>query len=80
MNLFSSNQNLPALPKELSIKRYTGDGNEAQYFGGSGGSILPWEGKLPPALARKVGAVLIVAGVLEITRILLTVALLAFSS
>ena len=80
MNLFSSNQNLPALPKELSIKRYTGDGNEAQYFGGSGGSILPWEGKLPPVLARKVGAVLIVAGVLEVTRILLTVAFLAFSS
>lgn len=80
MSLFSSNQNMPALPKELSIKRYTGDGNEAQYFGGSGGSLLPWQGKLPPALARKAGAVLIVAGALEIARILLTVAFLAFSS
>lgn len=80
MALFSSNQNMPALPKELSIKRYTGDGNDAQYFGGSGGSILPWEGKLPPVLARKAGAVLIVAGALELARILLTVAFLAFSS
>lgn len=80
MTLFSSNQNMPALPKELSIKRYTGDGNESQYFGGSGGSLLPWNGSMPPALARKVGAVLIVAGVLEVTRILLTVAFLAFTS
>lgn len=80
MNLFSSNQNMPALPKELSIKRYMGDGNEAQYFGGSGGSLLPWEGSLPPALARKIGAVLIVAGALEIARIFLTVAFLAFTS
>ena len=80
MSLFSSNQNMPALPKELSIKRYTGDGNEAQYFGGSGGSLLPWEGSLPPAAVRKVGGLLAKAGAIALAGLVLFAAFAAFSS
>lgn len=63
----SSNQGMPALPKELSRKRYLGDGVFS----------LPFYG-LPPAWVLKGGAVLIVAGGIEIARIILTVAWSAF--
>ncbi len=61
----SSNQGIPALPKELSSKRYLGDG---LFFG------------LPPAWVQKFGAVVTVAGIIEVTRILLTLAWSAFTS
>ena len=77
--LFSSKQCTPALPKEQSIKYYTGPGNIEQFEGGYG-SVLKWEGKMPPAPLRKAGAVLTVAGVIEITRIIITTALAALST
>ena len=80
LKLFSSDQNLPALPKEQSIKRYTGEGNINQYEPSYYGSVLPWEGKLPPRLARKVGVVVVVAGTIEIIRLLLTIAISAYST
>ena len=74
IKLSSSNQDLPALPKELSIKRYQGEGNETQF--NFVGAVNPlWEGNMPPAIIRKIGAVLVVAGAIEVTRILLTVAI-----
>ena len=73
IKLSSSDQNLPALPKELSIKRYQGEGNETQ-FNYVGAANPLWEGNMPPAIIRKIGAVITVAGVIEVTRILLTVA------
>ena len=78
LKLFSSDQNLPALPKEQSIKRYQGEGNINQCGPNYDGSILRWEGTMPPKLVRKVGAVLTVAGAIEITRIIITIALTAF--
>ena len=78
--LFSSKQCTPALPKEKSIKRYTGPGNEEQYVGGYYGSILRWQGKMPPKLVGKIGAVIIVAGTIEIIRILVIIAISAFST
>jgi len=54
----SSNQGLPALPKELSEKRY----QRSDLMG------------LPPELIRKAGAVVTVAGVIELVRIVATVA------
>ena len=80
MKLFSSDQNLPALPKEQSILRYTGPGNETQFRTHYQGSILRWEGSLPPAPIRKIAAVLTVAGAIEIVRILWTIALGALTS
>lgn len=80
LKLFSSDQNLPALPKEQSIKRYTGEGNINQYEPSYYGSILPWEGKMPPKLVRQVGTVVTVAGTIEIVRLLLTIAWAAFST
>ncbi len=79
LKLSSSNQDLPALPKELSIKRYQGVGNEAQFS--FVGAVNPlWEGNMPPAIIRKVGAVATVAGVIEVTRIVLAVALGAITA
>lgn len=75
--LFSSEQNMPALPKELSIKRYTGPGNENQW-NPTGPST--WRNGQPPEIARKAGAVLTVAGVIELVRIVATVALEAFGT
>lgn len=81
LKLFSSDQNMPALPKELSIKRYQGEGNENQYLYAGGGRINPlWSGSQPPELARKVGAIATVAGAIEIGRIVLTVAWQAITS
>ncbi len=77
VGLFSSEQNMPALPKELSIKRYTGPGNENQYYP-SGPST--WDNGQPPAIARKAGAVLAVAGAMELVRIVATVAFEAFGT
>lgn len=68
LNLSPSDQGLPALPKELSVKRYYGEGLKNQYFPG-----LPFSG-LPPEWLQKAGAVLIVAGCLELGRIFLTLA------
>ena len=76
LKLSSSDQDLPALPKELSIKRYQGEGNENQYYYGN----PLWEGNMPPAIIRKIGAVIIVAGVIEVTRIILTIALGAITA
>ena len=69
--LSSSNQGLPALPKELSLKRYQGEGNWSQYYGGS---------SLPPEPIRRIGAVLVVAGGIEVIRILVTIAWAAFQT
>ncbi|MEA5465993.1 phycobilisome rod-core linker polypeptide [Leptothoe sp. PORK10 BA2] len=79
MKLSSSDQDLPALPKELSIKRYQGEGNETQ-FDYIGAANPLWEGNMPPAIVRKIGAVITVAGVIEVTRILFTIALGAFTA
>ena len=72
--LFSSSQGLPALPELASNKRYNGPGREAQKYGYTGGSTYAWDGSRPPALLRKIGAVLVVAGVIEVTRVVLTIA------
>ncbi|MEM7796847.1 MAG: phycobilisome rod-core linker polypeptide [Cyanobacteria bacterium P01_C01_bin.118] len=73
IKLSSSDQDLPALPKELSIKRYQGPGNEAQWnYIGSVNKY--WKGDKPPALLRKIGAVITVAGVIELTRLFVTIA------
>ena len=80
LKLFSSAQNHPAFPKEQSIKLYTGPGNISQYEARYHGSVLPWEGKMPPRLVRQVGAVVTVAGTIEIIRILLMIAISAFST
>ena len=78
LKLFSSDQNLPALPKEQSIKLYQGEGNINQFGPNYYGSTLRWQGTMPPELVRKVGAVLTVAGAIEITRIIIIIALAAF--
>lgn len=79
IKLSSSDQDLPALPKELSIKRYQGIGNEIQFYGC--GAINPlWDGNMPPAIIQKVGAVLTVAGVIEVTRLFLTIAVGALTA
>ncbi|MEM6253073.1 MAG: phycobilisome rod-core linker polypeptide [Cyanobacteria bacterium P01_D01_bin.156] len=78
IKLFSSNQNMPALPKELSIKRYQGEGNETQYYFWGATNPL-WEGNMPPAIIRKIGAVATVAGAIEVSRIVLTVAVQAIT-
>ena len=70
----SSAQGLPALPKESSIKRYQGEGLVNQY------TPMPYIVDNTPDWAKKVGAIITVAGVIEITRIILTLALGAFSS
>ncbi|WP_246564320.1 phycobilisome rod-core linker polypeptide [Leptothoe spongobia] len=76
--LFSSDQNMPALPKELSIKRYQGEGNENQFK--NIGAINPlWEGNMPPAIIRKIGAVATVAGAIEVGRVVLTLAMQAIT-
>ncbi len=80
LKLFSSDQNLPALPKEQSIKRYTGEGNVSQYEELYYGSILRWKNRRPPYLVRQIGSVITVAGTIEIVRLLLTVAISAFST
>lgn len=73
LKLSPSDQDLPALPKELSIKRYQGEGNETQF--NVVGAVNPlWEGNMPPAIIRKIGAVLTVAGAIEVTRLVLTIA------
>ena len=71
--LSSSNQGLPSLPAEASQKRYNGPGLEGQRYGGTGGSIYPWKGSSPPVPLKIIGVVLVVAGVLEVSRILLTI-------
>ncbi len=50
--------------------------DESQYYG----SILPWNGKMPPELLGKIGAVIIVAGAIEVARVLVTIALAAIST
>ncbi|MEO1352751.1 MAG: phycobilisome rod-core linker polypeptide [Cyanobacteria bacterium J06635_15] len=79
--LFSSEQNLPALPKELSIKRYQGEGNVNQYYPSApvGPTNPLWKGNMPPKPIRQAGAVITVAGVLELGRIVLTIAWQALS-
>ena len=80
LKLFSSNQNLPALPKEQSIKRYMGEGNINQLAPSYFGSTLRWEGRMPPPLVRKVGAVFAVAGAIELARIFVAIALSALGT
>ena len=77
--LFSSKQCTPALPKEQSLKRYTGPGIVEQMYGGVYGSIWKWEGGMPPKKVRKIAAVLTVAGSIEVARVLLTIALAAIT-
>lgn len=71
-SLFSSRQCLPALPKEASAKRYKGDGSVGFIGLGPDISTWGWEGSKPPEKLRKAGAVLTVAGTLEVARVLLT--------
>ena len=71
-NLFSSRQCLPALPKEASAKRYKGNGSVSTIGLGPDISTWRWEGSKPPKQLRKAGAVLTVAGVIEVTRVVLT--------
>lgn len=79
IKLSSSDQDLPALPKELSIKRYQGDGNETQFY--YAGAVNPlWEGNMPPAIIQKIGAVIAIAGVIEVTRVFLAAALSAITA
>lgn len=71
-SLFSSRQCLPALPKEASAKRYKGDGSAVSQVGlGPDISTWRWEGSKPPEKLRKAGAVLAVAGTLEVARVML---------
>jgi len=44
------------------------------------GSILKWNGKMPPEIVGKIGAVLIVAGAIEVLRVFIIIALSAFST
>ncbi len=74
LNLSPSDQGLPALPKDLSVKRYYGEGLHNQEFPG-----LPFGG-LPPIWLQKAGAVLIIAGCIELARIFLTIAWGALTS
>ena len=69
-----SDQGIPALPKELSAKRYQGEGMINQY------TPMPYVVDRTPDWAKKVGAVLTVAGAIEVTRILVMLALSAFGS
>lgn len=69
-----SDQGLPALPKELSAKRYQGEGMVNQY------TPMPYIVDGTPDWAKKAGAVLTVAGCIEIGRIIVTIALGAFGS
>ena len=78
--LSTSKQGLPALPESASIKRYDGSGREGQYYGGTGGSLFPWDGNLPPKPVRQVAAVLTVAGAIEVVRLLITIAGSALST
>ncbi|NEO56319.1 MAG: phycobilisome Linker polypeptide [Okeania sp. SIO3B5] len=80
LKLFSSDQNLPALPKEQSIQRYGGEGNTNQYRPHYYGSILRWENGQPPRLVRQIFAVIAVASAIEVIRIFLTVAIAAFKT
>ncbi|MEM9485909.1 MAG: phycobilisome rod-core linker polypeptide [Cyanobacteria bacterium P01_F01_bin.116] len=76
--LFSSDQNMPALPKELSIKRYQGEGNVNQFR--FAGSINPlWQGDMPPVIIRRIGAVFTIIGAVEVSRVVLTVAIEVFT-
>ncbi len=70
----SSDQGLPALPKELSAKRYQGEGLINQL------TPTPYFMDRTPAWAKKIGAVLIIAGSIEIARIVIMLALSALSS
>ncbi|MEM8641908.1 MAG: phycobilisome rod-core linker polypeptide [Cyanobacteria bacterium P01_G01_bin.54] len=63
--LASSNQGLPALLEKQSWKRY-GTPNDL------------WKRSLPHGLIRKFGAVLVVAGAVEVIRIIVTIAFYAF--
>ena len=69
-----SDQGLPALPKELSAKRYQGEGLINQF------TPMPYFMDKTPDWAKKAGAVLIVAGSIEIARIFIMLALSAFGS
>ena len=77
--LFSSKQCTPALPKEQSIKRYTGPGIVEQMYGGVYGSIWKWEGGMPPKEVRKIGKVITIIGAAEVARVFLTAALAAIT-
>lgn len=69
-----SDQGLPALPKELSAKRYQGEGLINQF------TPTPYFMDRTPDWAKKAGAVLIVAGSIEIARIIIMLALSAIGS
>ena len=72
----SSNQGLPALPKELSIKRYQGEGNRNQLSGYSS-YYTPY--KFDP-LAQKVGGILAAAGAIGVVGLFLEIAWEAFKT
>lgn len=69
-----SDQGRPALPKELSAKRYQGEGLVNQF------TPVPYFVDRTPEWAKKAGAVITVAGAIELTRIVITIALSAFGS
>ncbi|MCL2925955.1 MAG: phycobilisome rod-core linker polypeptide [Trichodesmium sp. MAG_R04] len=80
LRLFSSDQNLPALPKEQSMKRYLGDGNTYQYKPHYYGSALRWKNGNPPRLVREIFAIIAVAFGIEVIRIFFTIATAAFKT
>ncbi|MEM7795592.1 MAG: phycobilisome rod-core linker polypeptide [Cyanobacteria bacterium P01_C01_bin.118] len=74
IKLFSSDQNLPALPKELSIKRYQGKGNLIQFnYKGPVKSLL--SSSTPPIVLRRIGGWVSVASVLAASYMLITISL-----
>ena len=77
--LSSSDQGLPALPKEASIKRYTGPGNELQYLQLSQ-SMLRWNGSALPEPIRKIFAIATVVGAVEVARIVAVIAWSAYTN
>jgi len=75
LKLSSSNQGIPALPKELSIQRYQGEGNISQHF-----YSLAWKGGQPPLPARLFGKVLVAFGSIGLIGLIAFIAWLAVTS
>ena len=79
LQLSTSDQGLPALPKEASSLRYTGPGNDLQYLLLSQ-SVLRWQGGSLPEPVRKIFAIVTIAGAVEVARVLAVIAWSAFSN
>ncbi|ESA33906.1 phycobilisome linker polypeptide [Leptolyngbya sp. Heron Island J] len=74
LKLFSSDQNLPALPKELSLKRYQGKGNLTQFnYTGPVRSLL--SSNTVPSVLRRIGGLVTVTGAIAAGYMLIAVGL-----